>query len=158
MLHLKKISLGLLVLAMAAPVSALTASQSIQKEIITTNADGSETVVYESADTVVPGERVVYTVNFENNRDEAETNLVLTMPVPAEVKYVEGTASEASGVLTFSSDGGASFAQRAVLRVENEAGETVAASAEDITHIRWVVAGPVNPGETGAISFTGVLK
>ena len=155
---LKFLSVALIGLAMAVPASALTASQTIQKEIITTNADGTQTVAYESAETVIPGERVVYTVNFENNRDEVETNLVLTMPVPAEVKYVEGTASDESGVLTFSADGGAKFAARDALVVENEAGEAVNASADDITHIRWVVAGPVNPGETGAISFTGILK
>ena len=158
MSRLRKLSLGLLALALASPVSALTASQSIQKEVITTQADGTETVSYESADTVVPGERVVYTVNFENNRDEAETNLVLTMPVPAEVNYVEGSASEAAGQLTFSADGGASFAGRNALKVENVSGDRVDASAKDITHIRWLIAGPVNPGESGAISFTGVLK
>ena len=158
MFNLKTLTIGLALLAVATPVSALTASQTIQKEIITTNADGTQTVSYEAADTVIPGERVVYTVNYENNRSEPETNLVLTMPVPAEVKYVDGTATDNAGVLTFSADGGTNFADRSALRVSGANGQLVAAAAEDITHIRWVVAGPVNPGETGAISFTGILK
>ncbi len=158
MSHLSKIFTGLAILAMASPVSALTASQTIQKEVVEVAEDGTETVSYTSAELVVPGERIVYTVNFENNRDEAETNLVLTMPVPQEVNYLEGSASDAAGVLTFSMDGGNSFTDRSSLTVVSADGEATIAEPEDITHIRWVVAGPVNPGETGAISFKGILK
>ncbi len=158
MSHFSKIIAAAAFIALATPSMALTASQTIQKEIVEVAEDGTETVTYESAELVVPGERIVYTVNYENNRDVAETNLVLTMPVPKEVNYLDGSASDQAGQLTFSTDGGNSFADRSSLTVMSADGEATIAEPEDITHIRWVVAGPVNPGETGAISFKGILK
>ena len=43
---------------LAGTASALTAQQSVQKEIISINADGSETISYVSAEKVIPGERI----------------------------------------------------------------------------------------------------
>ena len=142
----------------AVSVQAMTASQSIQKEVVSISDDGVETIRYESAELVTPGERIVYTVNFENNLDQPETNLVLTMPIPAEVTYMDGTATEGLGTLTFSADSGDSFAARADLRIRDAGGEMQPARAADVTHIRWVIAGPIEPGESGSISFKGILK
>ena len=142
----------------AVSVQAMTASQTIQKEVVSVSDDGVETVSYESAELVTPGERVVYTVNFENNLDQPETNLVLTMPIPAEVTYLDGTATDGLGTLTFSADDGDNFADRSDLRIADERGELQPARAADVTHIRWVIAGPIAPGETGSISFKGILK
>ena len=155
---LRTLTISISALAFASPLSAMTASQTIQKEVVNISDDGVETVSYESAELVTPGERVVYTVNFENNLDQPETNLVLTMPIPAEVTYLDGTATDGLGTLTFSADDGDNFADRNDLRIADERGELQPARAADVTHIRWVIAGPIAPGETGSISFKGILK
>lgn len=141
----------------ALPAMALTATQTVQKEIISVAADGTETVSYASAELVTPGERIVYTLNYANDKEEAATDLVLTVPIPEEVVFAEGSAAGAGTVITFSVDG-TNFARREALRVTLADKRTRPAGSEDISHVRWTIAGPVTPGETGALRYTGVLK
>ena len=157
MKYLMKTALVSALAAFALPAMALTASQSVQKEIVTIAADGSETVTYAPAELVTPGERVVYSLNYENDKTEPATNLVLTMPIPGEVILAEGTARGQGTVVSYSVDG-EKFADRESLSVSLDNGATRPAASEDITHIRWDIAGPVEPGQAGTLAFTGVLK
>ncbi|NNE57476.1 MAG: hypothetical protein HKN36_05160 [Hellea sp.] len=143
-------------LSTATTASALTAKQIVQKEVVTTNANGEQTITYTDADRITPGERILYRLDYANDQREAATNLVLTMPVPGEVVFADGTVTGGSDI-TYSVDG-TEFKPRAVLTVVNEQGEARPASANDITHIRWKIAGPVAPGEVGSLAFTGTLK
>jgi len=138
--------------------SALTAKQSVEKEIVVQMPDGTENVTRAPAELVVPGERVVYTLSFTNDDAAPASDLVLTMPVPSEIKYMDGSATEAGAKIVYSADGGQTFATRAALRKTGLDGNVRSANADDITHIRWTVAGPVAVGETGNLSFKGILK
>lgn len=137
--------------------SALTAKQIVEKETVVQMPDGSETVTRSKAANIAPGERVVYTLSFTNDKVEPASDLVLTMPVPDEIKYMDGTASQEGASIVFSADGGQTFAPRDNLQTST-GGVTRTATADDITHIRWTVAGPVAAGETGNLSYKGVLK
>lgn len=145
-------------LLVSASASALTAKQSVEKEIVVQMPDGTESVTRGPAELVVPGERVVYTLSFTNDDAAPASDLVLTMPVPSEIKYMDGSATKDGANIVYSADGGQTFADRAVLRATGADGTVRTATAEDITHIRWTVAGPVAVGETGDLSFKGVLK
>lgn len=138
--------------------SALTAKQSVEKEVVVQMPDGTESVTREPAELVVPGERVVYTLNYTNDDAAPATDLVLTMPVPGEIKYMEDSASKSGATVVYSADGGQTFASRAGLRTVGQDGNSRAAVAEDITHIRWTVAGPLAVGETDTLSYKGILK
>jgi len=138
--------------------SALTAKQSVEKEVVVQMPDGTESVTRTPAELVVPGERVVYTLSYTNDDAAPASDLVLTMPVPAEIKYMDGSATEAGARTVYSTDGGKTFAARTALRMTGSDGVVRTAIADDITHIRWTVAGPVAVGETGNLSFKGVLK
>lgn len=137
--------------------SALTAEQIVEREVVITNADGSETIKREQADQVVPGERIVYSLNYFNDLEETAENIVMVMPVPAELVYVEGSAENGTILATYSVDGGQTFASRQDLMVVLDDETKRAAQSEDITHVKWVVAA-VDPGETGSLSFKGILK
>ena len=145
-------------LALATPSYALTASQTVEKEIVVQLPDGTETLSREKADTVTPGERVVYTLSFTNDSTQPATDLILTMPVPKEVRYMEGSATDLNMVPVFSADGGTNFSTREQLQVLNNDGQFQAASSGDITHIRWTVPGPLAIGETDNLAFKGVLR
>lgn len=137
---------------------ALTATQMVEREVVVRHADGSETLKLESADMVTPGEKIVYSLRYQNDKTEAAQNIVLVMPVPTEIKYQEGSA-EISGVRTaYSTDGGKSYMQRDALTVRLNDGATRTASAEDITHIRWHIGHAIAPGAQGVLSFKGQLK
>ena len=136
---------------------ALTAEQTVEREVVVRNADGTETFKRVKADTVIPGERIVYSLNYYNDLDKPAENIVLVMPVPGEVTFLDGSAEQAGVRTTFSADGGQSFANRDDLAVKTADNSTRPAQAEDITHIRWVVAA-VNPGERGSLVYKGRLK
>ncbi len=138
--------------------SALTAQQVVEKEVIVQMPDGTETITREAAEMIVPGERIVYTLNFTNDQAEPATGLVLTMPVPGAVKYMDGSATDVGARVVYSADGGNTFAKRATVQVADIDGTLRRASAGEITHVRWTVSGPVAAGESGSLSFKGVLK
>ncbi len=136
--------------------NALTAKQVIEREVVVRNADGTETFKREKADLVVPGERVVYSINYYNDKAQAAEDIVLVMPVPKEVEYLERSAETPIATAEFSADGGNSFASRDRLTVRGATG-TRPATASDITHIRWTVAS-IAPGTSGELIYKGRLK
>lgn len=146
------------VLASAASASALTATQTVEKEITVQQADGTSVTKLVSSDNVTPGEKIVYTVAFTNDSTEAATDIVLAMPVPSDVRYLEGTADRDGAVVRFSADGGTSFVERDALVLPAVGGGTRAASSDDITHIQWRIPGPVPAGAQDKIAFKARLK
>ena len=142
----------------AVPANALEAEQRVLKEVVVQQADGTEKRSYVDADLVTPGTTVVYALIFRNDQPEPAEDIVLVMPVPAEVAYIEGSATNRLAMADFSSDGGSTFMSRNRLNVKDSDGTIRIAGPEDITHVRWSVAKAIMPGETGQLWFRGVLK
>lgn len=128
-----------------------------QKEQVTTNAAGETQVDLVPAETVVPGEKVVYTISFRNVSDETAENVVITNPIAAELVYVDGSATTAGAVLQFSVDGGSTFGNAGDLTVD-EGGVQRPAEAKDFTHIRWVIQEELAAGAQGSVRFAAVLN
>ena len=140
------------------PAAALEAEQRVLKEVKVQQADGTEKTSYVNADLVTPGSTVVYALVFRNDQSEPADDIVLVMPVPAEIAYIEGSATNRLARADFSADGGTTYAPRDRLSVTASDGSVRAAAASDITHVRWSVARAVMPGETGQLWFRGILK
>ncbi len=149
---------ALAAVSVAIPAVALEAEQRVLKEVVVKQADGTEKRSYVKADLVTPGTTVVYALVFRNDQPSPADDIVLVMPVPPEVAYIEGSATNRLASADFSADGGTSFASRESLRVTDASGIVRAAVAEDITHVRWTVASAIKPGETGQLWFRGTLK
>ena len=105
-------SVALLVASTAMPVYALTATQTVEREVVVLNADGSQTVTRIAADKVTPGDKVIYSLNYFNDEAEPAENIVLIMPIPAEVDYIEGSADFDGVNSAYSIDGGRTFGSR----------------------------------------------
>jgi len=145
-------------LLFASQASALTAKQTVEKEITVTLEDGTTETQRVSADTVVPGEKVVYTIDFVNDSDQPATDLILAMPVPSDVRFLDGSADRSDAVVRYSTDGGTEFAAREALQLPAVGGGMRDATPEDITHIQWTIPGPVAVGAADKVAFTGRLK
>ena len=155
----KSILLSLVALHLAAlPARALTATQTVEREIVVLQADGTQLIKREKADLVTPGDTIVYTLNYYNDKDETADNITLVMPIPAQISYLEGSADMEAAHAVYSADGGKTFAARAGLQFISDDGLTRPARAEDITHIRWRIKGSIAPEGTGSLSFSGRLK
>lgn len=142
----------------AAPAeAAMTAKQVVEKEIVVRDKNGAETVKRAPADKVAPGETIVYAIKYKNDAKDAASDITLVMPVPKEVAYVEGSVSGDETSVAFSADGGRTYVARGRLTVV-EGGTARPARGDEITHIRWTLAGPIAPNAAGEVSYKGVLR
>lgn len=145
-------------LAFAPALASMTARQVVEKEIVTAGADGTETVKRIPADKVTPGETVVYSIQYRNEGAAPAGDIVLVMPVPKEVAYVEGSVEgEESASVSFSADGGETYVARGRLTVV-EGGEARPARGDEITHIKWTLTTPVAAQAEGEVSYKAVLR
>ena len=110
-----------------------------------------------AADTVIPGDRVVYTITFRNISEDAAENVVITNPIADSLTYVDGSAFGPGTDIEFSADGGKTWGAPGGLQVSDEGG-TRAAEAADFTHVRWVVKNDLAAGAHGVVRFTAVLN
>jgi len=158
MYHKTLFSVALLVASAAFPAHALKAEQTVEREVVVLNADGSQTVTRIAADKVTPGDKVVYSLNYFNDEAAPAENIVLVMPIPAEVDFIDGSADFNNVSSGFSTDGGKTFANRNDLQAEQSDGTKIAARTSDITHIRWSIRSAVSPNTGGTLSFSGRLQ
>lgn len=93
------------------------------------------------------GLTLLLTGRFRHAGADTAQGLRITLPVPDGLRYVPGSATGPGAQVEYSVDGGLNFAPaRAV----------AAAVPDELTHIRWSVAGEFPPGTTGLVSFEAV--
>ena len=129
----------------------------VQMEEVSVGDDGERQTRLVAADTVVPGDVVIYTTTVENISDESAANVVVNNPVPEHLSYVAGSAFAPGMVIEFSVDGGATYAPAEDLTVDED-GQTRAATADDFTHIRFVMQGELAAGAQGIARFRARLN
>lgn len=152
------LALAAAALSAAPAFASMTARQVVEKEVVSIDAAGKETISRVPADKVTPGETVVYSIRYRNEASDPAGDIVLVMPVPREVAYVEGTVSGEEGAsVSFSADGGQTYVARGRLTIV-EGGETRPARGDEITHIKWTLTTPVAPSAEGEVSYKAVLR
>ena len=126
-------------------------------EEVSVDENGDRQTRLVEASTVVPGDEVIYNVTFANISDEPADNVVITNPLAEEMTYVVGSAFGPGSDIVFSVDGGRSFAEPEKLFVI-ESGVERLASADDYTHIRWLMNNDIVAGAQGMAQFRARLK
>jgi len=149
--------LALSLQAVAQEQGHLNVMTTVQKQEVTVNDSGEAETRLVAADSVVPGESVVYTITFQNISDEPAANVVITNPISEDLTYVDGSAFGPGTVIQFSTDGGQNFAAADELTVIDD-GVSRPAGPDDFTHIRWVMQNELAVGAQGTARFTAVLK
>ncbi len=105
---------------------------------------------------MAPGEEVIYALRFSNEGSEPADAVVLVMPAPSEVSYVEGSVGGENAKITFSADGGQTYVARGRLTV-SEDGEERPAKSNEITHIKLALNAPMPAEEHGEVSYRAVV-
>lgn len=129
----------------------------VQKEVVVEDENGETTTQLVEAQSVVPGEKVVYTITFRNVGDAAAENVVITNPISESLTYVAGSASNDTMQVEFSVDGGKTFAGADELRIVDNGVERPA-TTQEYTHVRWVMRSELEVGAEGSASFAAVLQ
>ncbi|HPF23573.1 MAG: hypothetical protein R3C08_07215 [Hyphomonas sp.] len=147
---------GLLAAALPAAADLLVSPGTVEKVVSMEYEDGSTETEYVPTEAVEHGEELAYVVSFRNEGAEPADGVVVAVPVPQDMVYVEDSVIADDASVDFSVDGGKSFAPREGLLVED--GETTRqAYAAEITHVRWTFTRVV-PGEEGMLAFHAVLN
>ena len=145
--------------ALIAPIAAHAAtpvtleSQLFVEKTITDDA-GKTIVVRAEPKIVVPGDKIVFELDYKNSDSKPAEGFVVANPMPEAVRFL---AAETPGA-DYSVDGGKSFGPLASLKVADATGKLRAAEAGDVTVVRWQFAKAIPAGTGGKLIFRGIVK
>ncbi|MDH5633377.1 MAG: hypothetical protein OEZ10_10350 [Gammaproteobacteria bacterium] len=144
-------------------VPALAAQGSIEvrievKKIEVTTVYGEKKTKEVDVKTVLPGDELIYTIYFKNIDRVPVDNIEITDPIPKGTVYKQGSAFGAGTEITFSVDGGKTYAGPDDLNVTGKDGAVRKAQAADYTDIRWIFTPKLPPEKTGTAQFRVIVK
>ena len=152
-------TLFFLLLAALMPGQALAANQvaldnHVFVERVSTDAQGKQRILLEEPKVVVPGDRLVFVLNYRNAGAQPADKFVITNPLPSAVRFADAGDTRPQ----VSVDGGKQWGLLADLSIPMTDGTRRAAQPADVTHIRWAFQNPIPVGATGKLMFRGVVK
>jgi uncharacterized repeat protein (TIGR01451 family) len=118
---------------------------------------GREVYRFVPATILSQGEVVYYTLRITNPTAAFARNVTVVQPVPANTAYIADSAAGPAAIVTFSVDGGRTFAPANALTVNVE-GLTQPAQPAQYTHIRWQLRNALAPGATALARFRATFR
>ena len=110
------------------------------------------------ADKVVPGDRVIYTLEVRNGAETALDAPDFSYPIPEHMRYIADSAVGPGAAVSFSVDGGHTFARAEDLKVKGPDGKLRAAVAADYTDIRWQLKNRLKANSVAFVRFRTLVK
>jgi uncharacterized repeat protein (TIGR01451 family) len=144
----------LLVPGLALASSDVTLNSTVFVEKSVKDSSGKSRVVLEEPKVVLPGDKLIFVLSYQNKGSSAANNFVVTNPLSPAVAY-QGTPHATAEV---SVDGGRNWGTLSTLQIRESDGNLRSARMEDVTHIRWPMRQPVPPGAKGRVSFRGIVR
>lgn len=123
-------------------------------ERVTTDTNGKRHIMLEEPKIVVPGDQLVFVLNYRNAGARPADRFVITNPMPSAVQFQDGGGDKP----IVSIDGGQHWGVLADLTVKQADGTMRAAHASDVTHVRWTFEKPIPVGGEGKLMFRGIVK
>lgn len=103
---------------------------------------------------VLPGEALVFMLEYKNTGAKPATAFVINNPIPENVIYTGAEQPWAE----VSVDRGKTFGQLATLKVAKADGTMRAALPTDVTTVRWKFAQPIPAAGQGRVMFFAMVK
>jgi uncharacterized repeat protein (TIGR01451 family) len=116
-----------------------------------------QTYRYVPATVLSEGQVVFYTVRITNPGSAAAREVVVTQRVPTNTIYVAGSAAGPGADVSFSIDGGQTFAPAEQLKVLQD-GQMRPIAEEQYTHIRWRLRNALAPGAVALARFRALFR
>ena len=140
------------VYAQAQPAVSLVSKAFVVKQVPDGAGKAKNTLVV--PERVLPGEALVFMLEYKNNTAVPNTAFVITNPIPANVLY---TGVEQPWAVV-SVDGGKTYGPLATLKVTKGDGTTRAAVPTDVNSVRWKFAQPIPAAGSGRVTFYAMVK
>jgi uncharacterized repeat protein (TIGR01451 family) len=144
--------------ALASPVQAFQRvefSQNVEVETVVTGAEGQRKVSFAAPETVIPGDRLRFTLQLDNRTSESAAGLKFVNPIPPEVRFA--STDDLAG-FSVSVDGGKTWGNLADLTVSVAGAGPRAAGADDVTHVQWILPEPLAAGAVKKVTFFGIVR
>lgn len=155
---MKKITFALgLILTSVIASAEVTLTNTIFEVVTITNKDGSKQDQWQEPDKLLPGERVGYQIEVNNQGTEPAADIVIANPIPEHTIYVQDSAKGLNTNIEFSVDNGKTFALPAQLFVEKD-GKRVQATSADFTQVRWKINQPLAAGASSTVQYIVKIK
>ncbi|MGB5724866.1 MAG: hypothetical protein WBM39_10670 [Parasphingorhabdus sp.] len=138
--------------AMAANSVSLSSDVFVERKVAKPN--GTTAVVLEQPTTVIPGDNLVFVVNYKNVGSTPASDFSVTNPLPKAVAF-NGTSD---GTEIVSVDGGKTWGPLSALTYPGEKGEIRPALMTDVTHVKWKFNRSLSAGSGGKLVFRGTVK
>ncbi|HEX4822850.1 MAG TPA: hypothetical protein VFV19_00910 [Candidatus Polarisedimenticolaceae bacterium] len=148
-------ALGLAVAAYAS-VPKVEVTVQAQKEVVRTDASGKKAVELKPAEEAAAGDTILYTLRASNTGTGPAMSPKIEDPIPVGTVLVLDSVAKDGYAIEASLDGGKTWQTfPATVTRTNTKGmsETVPAPAETYTTLRWVLNGPLQPGDGKDVSF-----
>lgn len=107
---------------------------------------------------VVPGDRVIYTLEVRNTGATAVDAPSVRYPIPEHMRYVADSAIGPGAEVSYSVDGGGSFDRVENLKVKGPDGRLRPAIAADYTDIRWQLKNSLKANSVAFVRFRALVK
>lgn len=138
-------------LAFAANNVTLSSMVFIEKAVA--DSAGRNHIVLEEPKSVMPGDKLVFILNYRNAGQLPASDFIVTNPLPPAVAFQGGAESAQVSI-----DGGRSWGTLSTLKVLEPGGHWRNARLEDVTHLRWVLKQAIPAGAFGKLSFRGIVR
>lgn len=119
---------------------------------------GEAAVKLVPADRVVPGDRVIYTLEVRNAGAAVVEAPSVSYPIPEHMRYIADTAVGPGAEVSYSVDGGHSFDHAENLTVRGVDGRPRPAIAADYTDIRWQLKNALKANSVAFVRFRTLVK
>jgi uncharacterized repeat protein (TIGR01451 family) len=139
------------------PVDPLTVKAIAEVEKVS-RENGRETTKLMSADRVVSGDALIYTLEIRNPGPTTQRKPVITYAVPEHMIYIADSAVGPGTDVSYSIDNGRSFDAPESLKISEPSGEWRLAKAADYTHIRWQLNHALKANSVAFVRFRARVK
>jgi uncharacterized repeat protein (TIGR01451 family) len=119
---------------------------------------GRASVRFAPAHALKEGQELFYTLRIRNPSTEFARGVVVVQEIPKNTTYVPASAAGPGTAITFSADGGRSYAPEGQLRMTDAAGVSRPALPQDYTSIRWQLRNALAPGAIALTRFRAVFR
>jgi uncharacterized repeat protein (TIGR01451 family) len=150
---------GLVALQVHAAEDAIEVETQLIAEVreVAQSTAGLESYQFVPATVLSQGQVVYYTVRITNPAPVSASRVVVTQRIPVNTTYVAGSAAGPGADVTFSSDGGMTFAPAEQLTTLVD-GKARPLPPSQLTHIRWRLRNPLAPGAVALARFRAVFN
>ncbi|HEY3046243.1 MAG TPA: hypothetical protein VGJ72_02105 [Polaromonas sp.] len=153
------VTAGPLAYAQARPAGGNIEFKNIAEvEVEVKAADGKIEKKRSPVQKAIPGTVVIYTSTFKNISAKPAGNININNPVPANTTLVAGSAYGEGMDISYSADGGKTWAAADKVKVKGADGKERPAGISEFTHIRWSLRGEFAPGKQGEAGFRVVVN